>query len=185
MNKASNVSTGKPKITGAIWRAPFGTTLPTDAVTALDAAFKCVGYIAEDGVENEDNIETDSYKAWGGDVVIVFQTEKTDTFAWSMIETLNVDVLKAYYGDDNVTGSLDDGIVVRSNAADMGTNAWVIDLNLRGAVRRIVIPQAAVSEKGTITYKDDEVVAYPMTVTAEAYEGYDGDTHREYTKKAV
>lgn len=185
MNKASNVSTGKPKITGAIWRAPFGTALPADAVAELDPAFKCVGYIAEDGVENEDNIETDSYKAWGGDVVIVYQTGKTDTFAWSMIESLNVDVLKAYYGDDNVTGNLDEGIVVRSNAADMGNNTWVIDLNLRGAVRRIVIPQGAVSEKGTITYKDDEVVAYPITVTAEAYEGYNGDTHKEFTKKAV
>ena len=185
MNKASNVSTGKPKITGAIWRAPLGTTLPADAVADLDAAFKCVGYIAEDGVENEDNIETDSYRAWGGDVVIVYRTGKTDTFAWSMIESLNVDVLKAYYGDDNVTGTLDDGIMVRSNAAEQDPDVWVIDLNLRGAVRRIVIPQGALSEKGTITYKDDEVVAYPMTVTAEAFEGYDGDTHREYTKKAV
>lgn len=185
MNKASNVSTGKPKITGAIWRAPLGTALPADAVAELAEAYKCVGYVSNDGLENEDNIETDNYQAWGGDVVIVYQTGKTDNFAWSMIESLNPEVLKAYYGDSNVAGELDTGITVKSNASEMPGNVWIIDLNLRGAVRRIVIPNGAVSEKGTITYKDDDVVAYPITVTAQAHEGFDGDTHREYTKKVA
>ena len=39
MAKAENVSTAKPKVGGAIYSAPSGTTLPNDAKTALSALF--------------------------------------------------------------------------------------------------------------------------------------------------
>jgi len=178
-NTATNVSVGKPKITGGIWRAPIGTTLPTDAVTALDAAFVTVGYVSSDGVTNNNGLSTDSLRAWGGDVVLIYQTETTDTFAFNLLEVLNPDALKVPFGDDNVTGTLTTGITLRANAADKGEHVYVIDMILRdGALKRIVIPDGKVSEIGEVTYKDDEAIAYPVTITAQA--GTDGDTHKEY-----
>lgn len=47
---AKNVSTPKPKVGGAIFSAPLGTTLPTDATTALNVAFKGLGYVSEDDI---------------------------------------------------------------------------------------------------------------------------------------
>lgn len=40
MSDAKNVSASKPKVGGAIFRAPLGTELPKDTETELNAAFK-------------------------------------------------------------------------------------------------------------------------------------------------
>jgi len=76
----TKVTAGKPKVGGALFRAPAGTALPTDAVTALAEAYKCLGYVSEDGVTNSTSIDSDEIKAWGGDTVLTPQTGKTDTF---------------------------------------------------------------------------------------------------------
>ena len=49
-NNSSNVSFGKPKVTGGFYYAPAGTPVPTDATTALNNKFVSVGYISEDGL---------------------------------------------------------------------------------------------------------------------------------------
>ena len=36
MSDAKKVTVSKPKVGGAVYRAPLGTTPPTDATTALD-----------------------------------------------------------------------------------------------------------------------------------------------------
>ena len=49
---AAYVTAGKPKVGGAVFRAVAGTAAPTDATTALAAAFKDLGYCSEDGLVN-------------------------------------------------------------------------------------------------------------------------------------
>lgn len=181
-NKASNVTAGKPKITGAIFRAPVGSTLPTDAKTELDTAFKCLGYVSEDGVTNGNSPESEQTKAWGGDVVLSTQTEKPDTFQFKLIEAKNVDVLKMIYGDSHVTGDLDTGIKVDVTAEDPGPAAYVIDMILKdGDLKRLVIPSASISEMDDIVYNDSEPVGYDVTLTATADDT--GCTHHEYIVK--
>ena len=102
-NTATYVSTGKPKIYGGVYRAPKGTTLPTDATTALAGAYVCLGYVSEDGVENSNELDVSDIKAWGGNIVYRSLTEMADTFGLALIESENIDVLKTVYGSSNVS----------------------------------------------------------------------------------
>lgn len=182
-NTATNVTTGKPKIGGAIFVAPVGSTLPTDATTELDVAFKCLGYAGEDGVTNSNSPETDSIKAWGGDKVLNYVTERADTFMFKLLEVLNEDVLKTVYGAENVTGTLAAGLTIQANAGELDEYAWVFEMVLRGGVaKRIVIPQAKITELGDIIYSDGEAVGYETTIAATP-DG-EGNTHYEYLKTA-
>lgn len=180
MPSSTNVSAGKPKVAGAIFMAPIGTTLPTDSTKALNSAFVELGYASEDGVTNSESRESETIKAWGGDTVLKPFTGKEDTFSFTLIEALNVNALKLVYGDSNVTGDLTNGITIKSASEDLESHSFVIEMVLNGAVKRIVIPSAKVTEVGEITYADGEAIGYDTTLTA--VPDATGATHYEYVK---
>lgn len=182
-NNASNVSAGKPKVGGAIFIAAAGTTLPTDATTALGNDFTCLGYVTEDGLTNSNSPESESVKAWGGDTVLTLATGREDTFNFKLMEIKSVDVLKMVYGNENVTGTISgtDGIRIAVNAKSLEHHVIVVDMVLSGTdVKRIVIPDGALTELGDITYSDSDAIGYEMTISA--LPDAAGNNHYEYIK---
>ncbi len=183
-NNAQNVSVAKPKVGGAIFVAPLGTKLPTDATTALDVAFENVGYISEDGVVNTNSPDTDTIKEWGGASVGKIDNGKDDTWQFTMIEALNLAALKLVYGPDNVSGTLEEDITIKANSNEQADVCMVIDMILKGgALKRVVLPSAGVSEVGEVTYAATSAIGYQTTLLATP--DAEGNTHYEYIKSAA
>lgn len=182
MSNVNNVTAGKPKIGGAISVAPKGTTLPNDATTDLGDAFEGMGYCGEDGLVNSNSPQTETVKAWGGDNVLTTLNEKPDTFKFTLLETLNINVLKFVHGSDNASGTLASGITVKANSKDLAENVLVVDMLMReNVVKRVVLPKAQIKSIGDVSYIDTNAVGYEVTV--DAFPDALGNTHYEYIKQ--
>lgn len=162
-NNSANVSAAKPKAGGAIWWAPAGTAVPTDATTKLADAFSSVGYVSEDGLTEKETRTSTKMKAWGGDTVAASQTEYDKSYSFNMIET-NETTMKIRYGASNVTAEGGAVSKVMHNAAELPEGVWVIEMVIAGKIVRKVMPRAKIEESGEVKYNDDSLVAYPVTI---------------------
>ena len=181
----NNVTAAKPATGGAVRVAPAGTTLPTDATTALANAFTKLGYISDSGLTNTNSLSSDSIKSWNGDEVLVTFNGREVSFGFTLLESTNVDVLKQVFGAENVTGTLENGITIQAKSnIELPEQVFVIDMILKdGTLKRIVIPQGRVTDIGDITYADNDAVAYELTISATP--DASGNTHYEYIKGAT
>lgn len=68
-NNQANVSSAKGVKGGYIFSAPDGTALPTDIKTPLDPAFKCLGFISEDGYVETVDEDSDDIPDMNGDIM--------------------------------------------------------------------------------------------------------------------
>lgn len=185
-NNKANVSVAKPKAGGAVFVAPAGTALPTDAKTALPEAFKCMGCISEDGVVQSQEMDSEDIPDWEGNVVESPQTSFAETYQMTFIEHMNADVLGFVYGDDNVVvpAEGDSAIKVMHSGDDRDEVVMVVDTVLKGKrLDRLVVPRAKCGEIGDVPRKRNELIAYEATVKALADDS--GKTTYEYIEEVA
>ncbi len=179
VNNAANVSTGKPKVGGAFFRAPLKTALPANALEKIDEAFKNLGYISDNGLGNTNERDVGEIKAWGGDVVAKPQKSKKDEFELTFIEIKNPEVCKVVFGDSNVSGDIKTGITIKVNAKELPHGSFVVDMIMSGGdLKRVIIPDGQVIKIAEVNYKDDDAIGYKVTIAA--YPDTTGNTHYEY-----
>lgn len=172
MTDKSQVIAGKPKVGGAVFRAPLGTAIPTDASTALPAAFKELGYLSSDGWSRKIDKAYEAINAWGGDEVLKSRSEHSVGFSMTLIENLSAEAQTAKWGTAAVTktaatstkGNL---ITVTYKGEETEAAVWVFDMNDGGRLHRTVFPNAIDTTEGfEQTFSDSDAVGIPFEVSA-------------------
>lgn len=173
-------------VTGAVYAAATGATItaPTSPTSVLDADLIDLGYLSEDGVEEERDRKTEDIKGHDGTVVRTVVTESSVKFTFTMIETKK-ETLELFYGSVATEGATYGDLSV--NTSDTGgRRAFVIDTIDGSEITRRWIPEGELSEVDKLALSNGEPIGYTVTIT-----GYpstiangvaaDGDTFRIFT----
>jgi hypothetical protein len=156
---------------GAISRAPLGTALPTDATTALNVAFKGLGYVGAAGITPTRDITNEDVKDMNGDTVYNLQTDFGRTYQAPLLQYDNVDIKTMLFGAAQV--------VVTAADSTHGTRIAVVDKGLPAAHASYSFDTFRVGATGA-TKKHREVVPDAQP-TAVEFGAMLGGAVRQYT----
>lgn len=162
-NNAANVSAGKGVKGGYIYSAPVGTTLPTDIETELDPAFKCLGFISEDGYVESISEDLNDTVDMNGDLMDSSNSNRVESAQFTLAE-IKAETLKRQYGENNVTD--ENGIItVKHNSDSHPVFAYVLELVLKNNRRwRKVVPKGQSSELDDLTIASSELCQRALTM---------------------
>lgn len=184
--EVGNIYAAEPSATGAPFVAPLGTPLPTAVDEALNGAFVPLGYVGEDGITETAERSTDEKKDMGGRTVKILQTDYSHSFTFVLLESLNADVLKAIYGEANVTvtpanGSHGTQVTVRKTSKKLPHASWVFDTidSELGAKYRNVVGDGQIISVGDITLASSDTIEYEVEL--KVFETATGEYVTTYT----
>lgn len=172
MNDKDNITIGRPKVGGAIYFAPAGSTLPTDAESSLSSAYVNLGYVTEDGVTLSTAEETEMINAWGPEQVMVAQNDFSETVTYNLLETIRPAVLQYMRGAENVVIGEDGSIKSGTTGEQLPRGIIVVDtIQNNGSANpryhRIVYGDCQITDRsGDQTYNNSDPVTFPVTFTA-------------------
>lgn len=171
-NTTREVFVGKPQAAGVVWyrRAMPGLVLPTDAYSPIPEGFVSPGYVSSDGTTVTPDRSSDKTYAWGGDQIATLQTEYGLSVQFAMAQTLNRTANEIAFGHDNVEFTPADSergnrLAVKLNKNELDFGAYIVDMINKGGARvRYCFGNATPSGMDDITYNDETVTVYAMTL---------------------
>jgi hypothetical protein len=147
---------------GRLYRAVTGTTAPTNAATALNAAFIDLGGWGEDGLSEERERDTEQIRYAWGELAREVVTESAYTIKVPLIETTQA-TLEAFYGAAGTVASTELQVTIDPSQTG-GRFAWVWEAVDGAYLRRTYIPSGEVTEVDEHTVTVDEPWAYTLTI---------------------
>lgn len=169
----SNIYTAEPLATGVCFVAPLGSPAPTSAVSTLDVSYVDLGYTGTEGFNEKNDRRTDLKRSFGGKVVKVIQSEYNASLEFTLMESLNANVLKAVFGTSNVTVTAattlhGTQVKVMKNSKKLPHQSWVIDTwdDELNAHYRNYVADGKITTVGDIKVVHTDVIEYKITVEA-------------------
>lgn len=185
VNNGSKVAAAAPKVGGGLYYGDLGTTLPTDATTALAVGFKSLGPISEDGVRPSRDTSVDKVKEWDGSTLAQLLTDESRSFEVTLYGVHDQDVLTYLFGASNVTvtaaaGAVGTKLAVLDKGGKPENKVLVVDMLYGGVKMRKVVPIADAVITGEEPYAKSSLMAY--TITIEALKDSSGVRVYEYSE---
>lgn len=152
-------------VSGEIYVAPTGTAAPSDTSTALNAAFKGLGYYSDDGItENLDRSIDNIVASQNATVVRSVVTEAVISWEFELLQT-NKDTIEFAYGT-TVTQSVPHGTYTITPGSTGGRKSVVFHHIDGSQIKRIYVAEGEVTERGESVAVSSDVTRYPCTFTA-------------------
>lgn len=170
---AANVAILKPLADGVLYWAPVGTKEPNDATTPLPAAWRNVGYIAEDGIVRSAGLEAGEGKvAFGGDTVVQGVNKRSPNVKFTIIETSNADAMAMVVHTNDITKNADGTLNWSDSGRDPEPKTLVFE-SVRDdlTVERTVYGHTVAGEMEDVTNDNDTVYGYGVTYNARKVNG--------------
>ena len=175
---SSEVTIGAAAATGAIWVAPKGTSLPTDATTSLGGTWKLLGFTSDAGVQISETSNSTAIRAWEGRTEVYnVTTEYTESVAFMPIQC-NADVAKLMWGDSAVVTATNT-ITAKHHGKTLEPVCIVIETTPREGIVKRYCMTAQLVERGAATLDGTQVDG--RTLTFNAIADSSGYTMYEYT----
>lgn len=169
-------------ITGELLSAPRSTPAPTNASTALNAAFKGHGYVSDDGVTENWDDSVDNIVAWQNAVTVrAARTESTLTLACTLIQTRGSNLELFYPGSQVEANAAEWMIHVKPPTSD--PRSFVLNVIDGEELIRIYLGNAELTERGEVPYQNGSAVMYPVTITA--FPDDNGDLMTKFSNSAA
>lgn len=165
-NDSTMVSLGKFKVGGYAYWAPAGTTLPTDSSAPLDAAFKLLGYLSEDGLTNATDTDTTEIKDANGTTVMKVITSYAESYQFALLEVLRAEAAKMRYNTGAVAGT-DKSMTIKHQMPSDEDFVLVFEIAMSGDIKdRLVIGNGTRAEFGDRQVHAGDAQVYDVTVSA-------------------
>nr|DAR28307.1 MAG TPA: tail protein [Caudoviricetes sp.] len=161
-NNTKNVSYGKFKAGAYFFIAPYGTALPTDNTTELNAAFLNMGFMGDGGFTFSNSSSTNTGYDANGDAIATSagEIEKTMNCIFREIKEATMAVVYGQANATDATGTL----TVYDKGPNSEVYSAVIEILLAdGRKDRKVVPQCVPNQLGDETVNYSELVGKDVT----------------------